>query len=62
MALRPNDPSAYCLRGMANFYAQNFGKSVADLRIFLERAPGHSWRPAAEAALKSAEEMLKPAR
>lgn len=60
MALRPNDPSAYCLRGMANFYAQNFGKSVADLRIFIERAPGHSWRPAAEAALKSAEERLKP--
>ncbi len=62
MALKPDDPSAHCLRGMSNFYAKNYEKCIADLRIFLEQAPGHSWRPAAEAALKSAEEMRKPIR
>ncbi|MHB9152353.1 MAG: tetratricopeptide repeat protein [Spirochaetales bacterium] len=62
MALRHDDPSAYCLRGMANYYAKNYEKCIADLRIFIERDPGNAWRPAAEAALKSAEEMLKPMR
>jgi len=60
MALRPNDPSAYCLRGMANYYAQNYEKCIADLQLFFKQAPSHRWRPAAEEVLKSAENMLKP--